>query len=399
MALTVEQLGRHLRIVGSSLGNIPQSQVLVLRELLEYCETEVNSVAPGAPETVKDRATIQLAGYINDQPDAPAGSGYANALRNSGATSVLSRYIVRRAVSIGPDGPGDVTAAATATPAPAPGTPAPAPGTPGTPGLDTIAINALIAAAIATALAGIKHIDQTARDDAAAAAAGAAAAKAAADAAASNTVAVTTSLRLPSTTTAMRLGWKETQVYSVDLFTRADNHPADGAAVGTTFAGIFPPPFPAALAAETSLYLFIWIAATPGKISDIGPSGIGALPLSAGVAQAVDGVDGTLFVSRLKLPTRTSSLLISAFVNGDLIASQPWTTAAISAAAAGGAPGTVVFKGEWDAATNDPAEVGSIVSVSGSNTTTTKLFIRHRAGATGRNVAGATRWLLIGSRD
>ena len=64
---------------------------------LAYVTEAVTHYAPTAPDVVHNEAAIRLAGYIYDSPRAPSGTRYANALRNSGAGSMLFRYRVHSA--------------------------------------------------------------------------------------------------------------------------------------------------------------------------------------------------------------------------------------------------------------------------------------------------------------
>ena len=59
--------------------------------------------------------------------------------------------------------------------------------------------------------------------------------------------------RLPAAAVAMRLGWSQSRTFIEGTFVRANNHPIDGAADGTTL-GLNVPPFPPALASDASLY-------------------------------------------------------------------------------------------------------------------------------------------------
>ena len=170
--------------------------------------------------------------------------------------------------------------------------------------------------------------------------------------------AVSESARLPVGTVAMRLGWAQSQTPTDAIFTRANNHPTDGAAVGTV-AGLNPPVFPPALNTDTTLYLFVWIATAQANIADIRLSGGGGTligSLSNGAAYSFDGMAGTIYVSNQRLSAGLAAFQISAVVGGDLIASQPWVTEQIAAipAASGGAP---VLIGEKTVLTGTPVSL------------------------------------------
>ena len=68
--------------------------------LLAYATEAVTKHAPDAPDTAHNEAVIRLSGYLFDQPNAGRGMGYANALRNSGAASMLLAYRIHRAGSV-----------------------------------------------------------------------------------------------------------------------------------------------------------------------------------------------------------------------------------------------------------------------------------------------------------
>ena len=54
--------------------------------------------APLAPLTVQNEAIVRLAAYLYDQPTSSAGDRYGAAWRNSGAESLTTRFVQRRAV-------------------------------------------------------------------------------------------------------------------------------------------------------------------------------------------------------------------------------------------------------------------------------------------------------------
>ena len=69
--------------------------------LLAYATLAVEKHAPDAPEAAQNEAVIRLAGYVFDQPFAGRGNAYANALRNSGAESMLAPWVTHRAGVVG----------------------------------------------------------------------------------------------------------------------------------------------------------------------------------------------------------------------------------------------------------------------------------------------------------
>ena len=97
MAVTIKQaeLSDALRL-GASDAETAQAT-----RLLSYSSLAVERHAPKAPDAVHNEAVIRIAGYLFDQPNAGRGAVYANAMRNSGASSILLPYRVHRAGSVG----------------------------------------------------------------------------------------------------------------------------------------------------------------------------------------------------------------------------------------------------------------------------------------------------------
>ena len=101
MAVSVENLAVDLRLITDPADTIEPGQVEVLTRLLAAAETLVSERASSAPDALKDSAIIQIASYLYDKPTAGASGRYANSFVNSGAASLLSNYIRRRAKAIG----------------------------------------------------------------------------------------------------------------------------------------------------------------------------------------------------------------------------------------------------------------------------------------------------------
>ncbi|MCY4414956.1 MAG: hypothetical protein OXE87_01390 [Chloroflexi bacterium] len=94
ITVTVDDLLTELRLTDTT-----QERELATRRLA-YASQAVADYLRDAfddvPDAVVNEATIQIAGYRYDQPLAPMGSGYANALRNSGAGRTLLPYRIHR---------------------------------------------------------------------------------------------------------------------------------------------------------------------------------------------------------------------------------------------------------------------------------------------------------------
>ena len=106
MAVTVGQLAVELRIVTDPESDIPDGQEAIITRLLATAVRTIQDRASGAPQDLKDQAVIVLASYLYDRPSAAAGAGFSNAWLNSGAESILSRYVVRRATVLDTTAPG-----------------------------------------------------------------------------------------------------------------------------------------------------------------------------------------------------------------------------------------------------------------------------------------------------
>ena len=94
VTLTVVQLLEALR-----MGSAPEETAQATR-LLSLTTEAVTKHAPDAPDVVQNEAVIRMAGYLFDQPFMTTGARFANALRNSGAASLLMPYRTNRARSV-----------------------------------------------------------------------------------------------------------------------------------------------------------------------------------------------------------------------------------------------------------------------------------------------------------
>ena len=304
VTLTAAQLAGAMRVGDST------EETAEVTRLLAFASEAVTRHAPDATNAAHDEATIRMAAYLYDQPNAGRGTGYAHAGRNSGAWALLLPWRVHRAGSTG-----EAVAAAQA-----------AVGTTGNPVIDVAVTDTTLTVTFAdggtrdetlpAGMGGGSGIDQDARDAAAAAqstandastAASAAqttannAATAAAAAQASANAAHTASHdhvldvengRLPGPPVAMRLGWSQTRTFTALDFNRP---PMGGSASGMS-DGLAVPAFPPALASDRTLYLGIWLAGDP-DVAEL-PSGF---PAADKQALPVDGTAGHYFPSSTRL--------------------------------------------------------------------------------------------------
>ena len=105
MAVTLEELAAELRLGDGETA--PTEPVAgILNRLLGVAEALVAVGAPLAPLTVQNEAIVRLAAYLYDQPTSSAGDRYGAAWRNSGAESLTTRFVQRRAVVGGLGGHG-----------------------------------------------------------------------------------------------------------------------------------------------------------------------------------------------------------------------------------------------------------------------------------------------------
>ena len=96
ITLTVPELATACR-VGDSTDETAQ-----LTRLLAVASALVLKNSPDAPDDIQNEAVIRVTGYLWDQPGASPGTSYNNAMRNSGALSLLLPWRVHRAGSTAP---------------------------------------------------------------------------------------------------------------------------------------------------------------------------------------------------------------------------------------------------------------------------------------------------------
>ena len=282
-----------------------------------------------APEVVVNMAATLLCGWLYDKPTTTGGFSFANAIKFSGAIRVLFPY---KAHSVGLVG-GRGVAAATAAGIGTVGNPVtdvdiigdelvitfadgsteshtlPAGGGGGGSGATAAEITALIANH--AAMPEIHHIQ-------------------------GGTSLIVGNIiegRLPGTPIAMRMGWGETNPPMANVFVRDNNHPYDGAAVGTSEL-TYMPPFPPALAAEHTLFVFIWLEGSPVDAAiwvnpGLDNQGDFSAYFSDGDPLEVEGVAGTAYVSLFQFSLNESQGYASP-QPGPLLATQTWVTAEIA---------------------------------------------------------------------
>ena len=282
-----------------------------------------------APVAVVNMAATLLCGWLYDKPTTTGGFSFANAIKFSGAIRVLFPY---KAHSVGLVG-GRGVAAATAAGIGSTGNPVvdvdiigddlvityadgstethalPAGGGGGGGGFTAADIMALIASH--AAMPEIHHIQGGS----------------------SLIVGNIIDGRLPGTPIAMRMGWGETNPPMANVFTRDNNHPYDGAAVGTSEL-TYMPPFPPALVDEHTLFVFIWLEGSPVDAAiwvnpGLDNQGDFSAFFTDGAPLEVEGVAGTVYVSIFQFSSNESQGYASP-QPGPLLATQTWVTAEIA---------------------------------------------------------------------
>ena len=119
--------------------------------------------------------------------------------------------------------------------------------------------------------------------------------------------------RLPGPPVSMRFGWNQSQTHTQAVFTRANDHPIDGAAVGMS-DGLALPPFPPSLDTDATLFLHLWVEGTPDVAAirsnaDTNPAEITAMfPDALSALLTVDGVAGTVYVSNVRLASMAGTV-------------------------------------------------------------------------------------------
>ena len=91
VTLTQAELAAALRLSDSP------EELAESTRILSYVTTAIAKHSADAPDAISNEAAVRLGSYLYDQPTAAQGSGYANALRNSGAAAILLPYRIHRA--------------------------------------------------------------------------------------------------------------------------------------------------------------------------------------------------------------------------------------------------------------------------------------------------------------
>ena len=71
-------------------------EMAAVTRLTATAKALIERYAPDAPTAICNEACIRVVGYLYDMLTAPSGTAYANALRNSGAASLLLPWRAHR---------------------------------------------------------------------------------------------------------------------------------------------------------------------------------------------------------------------------------------------------------------------------------------------------------------
>ena len=94
VTLTVDALRAAMRL-GDSAAEIAEAT-----RLLAYATTAVIRHVENCPNEIHNESCIRLSAYLYDQPNAGRGIVFGNALKNSGAASIMLPWRVHRAGSV-----------------------------------------------------------------------------------------------------------------------------------------------------------------------------------------------------------------------------------------------------------------------------------------------------------
>ena len=91
------------RLIGDGVTDPPEPTLGTLTRYLATATAIVEDYAVAAPTEIQNTATSLIVGYLYDAP-VSQGARFANALANSGAQLLLSRWQSRRVTIVGDDG-------------------------------------------------------------------------------------------------------------------------------------------------------------------------------------------------------------------------------------------------------------------------------------------------------
>lgn len=101
VTLTEGAIAHQCRLVQDPAADVPADVSALLAPLIAWASLEVvAATVDGCPDAYHDQAVAVLVGYLVDVPPASRHTSYGNAWANSGAATILRRYLKRRAVAV-----------------------------------------------------------------------------------------------------------------------------------------------------------------------------------------------------------------------------------------------------------------------------------------------------------
>ena len=102
VTLTVAGLAAAIRVGDTTeeTGQVTRLLAYATEAVARHLDTAYSSTA----EAVVNESVVRLGAYLYDQPNAGRGLGFSEALRNSGAASMLLPYRLHRAGIVGMEG-------------------------------------------------------------------------------------------------------------------------------------------------------------------------------------------------------------------------------------------------------------------------------------------------------
>ena len=365
MAVSLEQLSVALRITTDPTATVPEPENGILTRIQSWAESEIAGRAPNAPANYQDQALVVLAGYVHDRPPVERGGAYANAWEHSGASDILRRWVNRRGFLLDND-PEDSSMSRTTT-------------------VDQTARDAAAAAREAAAQANQNLVDQDGvqeiverdveswalqknrNEKIPAAKLPDAAATTAPSSSRSSTL--HKDVRLPAPARALRIGWNQAPEIPAAVFTRANDHPIDGAALGMTSPGLDIPPAPPAIASDPTLYLALWIAGDTVDGTTIHDADNDITDdFRTPAALEVDGASGHVYASTARLAHATTRTL-SVRIPGDEILGESDVAAWALTGNTDPIPAEKLTNAPAGGGGGAPVEIGTVAAASSTTTT------------------------------
>lgn len=99
--ITVAQLATDLRLIGAPTEDVLPADTEILGRLLPMAKQIVDDRTDDVPEALRNAAISVIVAYMYDKPSTSQHSRFANVWVNSGASSILSNYVVRPTAELG----------------------------------------------------------------------------------------------------------------------------------------------------------------------------------------------------------------------------------------------------------------------------------------------------------